>query len=151
MGQPRWWRALGAFWFGVALTSAVGCATRAPIASWDPAAFRDLDTLEFRTVGPAEGEHWSTVWLVVVDDQVYVRLGSRAAERMQQHTEKPIVAVRIGGKEYPRVVAEEHADMADRVAAAMREKYWTDVLVRYAPHPLTMQLRPEAAAPTPAP
>lgn len=151
MGQPRWGRALGTLWLGVVLTGGAGCAGHAPVASWDPVAFRDLDTLEFRTVGPEEGEHWSTVWLVVVDDAVYVRLGSRAAERMQRHVEKPLVAVRIGGKEYPRVRAEERTDMVDRVATAMGEKYWTDLVIRYVPHPLTMQLRPEPAAPAAAP
>jgi hypothetical protein len=29
----------------------------------------------------AEGEHWFPVWLVVIDDQVDVRLGARAATR----------------------------------------------------------------------
>jgi len=34
--------------------------------------------------------------------------------------------------------------MAAAVAAAMREKYWSDVLVRHFDHPLTMRLTPEA-------
>jgi hypothetical protein len=114
-----------------------GAATRA-VDHWDPAAFRNLDTLEFKT-----GEHWSTVWLVVVDDQVYVRLGSRATARMRGNTAAPIVAVRVGGREYPRVRAEEAADMAPRVAAAMADKYWSDVFVRWVPHELTMRLAPE--------
>jgi hypothetical protein len=36
--------------------------------------------------------------------------------------------------------------MADRVAVAMGEKYWSDVFVHYFPHPLTMRLEPETAA-----
>ena len=56
----------------------------AAYGAWDPAAFSKLDTLEFRTIGPEEGEHWSTVWLVVIDNQVYIRLGSRAADRMER-------------------------------------------------------------------
>ena len=46
---------------------------------WDPSAFSKESTLQFLTVGPNEGEHWSTVWLVLIDGQLYVRLGSKAA------------------------------------------------------------------------
>src|SRR5438477_9296017 len=91
----------------IALLAAAACAgagTRT-VDHWDSAAFRDLDTLQFKTVGAEEGEHWSTVWLAVIDDDVYVRLGSRAAARMGANTTAPIVSVRIGGREYPRVRA----------------------------------------------
>jgi hypothetical protein len=135
----------------VAVASAVlaACAGAATptVKSWDPAAFRELQTLEFKTVGAGEGEHWSTVWLVVIDDQVYVRLGSRAAGRMRGNTTAPFVAVRIGGREYPRVRAEDAAALAPQVAAAMGEKYWSDVFVHYVPHELTMRLVPEADTP----
>ena len=40
------------------------------MAAWDPQAFAAEDTLEFLTVSPADGQHWSTVWLVVIDGQV---------------------------------------------------------------------------------
>ncbi len=129
------------------LAVVAGCAAKPPIPRWDPPAFRDANTLEFLTVGPEEGPHWSTVWLVVVDDQVYVRLGSRAAERMQKNTAAPDVGVRIGGREYQRVRAEETPAMATRVAVAMGEKYPSDLLIRYFPHPLTMRLTPPADAP----
>jgi hypothetical protein len=43
-------------------------------ASWDPATLAREDMLEFLTVGPEEGEHWSRVWVVAVDDKLYVRL-----------------------------------------------------------------------------
>jgi hypothetical protein len=130
----------------VAMAACAGAGTPT-IGAWSPAAFRDLRTLEFKTVGADEGEHWSTVWLVVVDDQVYVRLGARAAGRMRGNTTAPIVAVRIGGREYPRVRAEEAAALAPRVAAAMGEKYWSDVVIRHFPHELTMRLTPEPDAP----
>jgi hypothetical protein len=127
----------------VVLASA-GCAGRQQaVASWDPAAFQDIDTLQFRTTGPEEGEHWSTVWLVVLDGWVYVRLGSRAADRMQRNTTAPFVAVRLGGREYPRVRVEEAKDMVERVAAAMADKYPTDFFVRRMNHPLTLRLVPE--------
>ena len=132
-----------AFIAAIAVGACAGAGTRT-VDHWDPAAFRDLDTLQFETIGKDEGEHWSTVWLVVLDGQVYVRLGSRAAGRMRGNTTAPIVGVRIGGREYPRVRAEEAAAMADRVAAAMKDKYWSDVFVRFVPHELTMRLIPES-------
>lgn len=133
----------------IASAAVVACAGAASptITTWGPAAFRDLRTLEFKTVGADEGEHWSTVWLVVVDDQVYVRLGARAAGRMRANTTAPIVAVRIGGREYPRVRAEEAAAMVAPVAAAMGQKYWSDVVIRQFPHELTMRLTPEPQTP----
>lgn len=125
------------------LIGVTGCARHAAVPQWDAKAFRDLDTLEFLTVGPTEGPHWSTVWLVVLDDHVYVRLGSRASARMKEHATPPFVNVRIGGREYERVRAEEAADQASRVGDAMAAKYWTDVFVRYVSHPLTMRLEPD--------
>jgi hypothetical protein len=120
-----------------------GCARQVAVPQWDAKAFRELDTLEFQTVGPTEGPHWSTVWLVVLNDEVYVRLGSRASARMQENTTTPFVNVRIGGREYQRVRAEEDAGKTAQVADAMAAKYWTDVFVRYVPHPLTMRLAPD--------
>ena len=112
-------------------------------AVWNPQSFAKDETLEFLTVGPEEGEHWSTVWLVVIDGQLYVRLGSRAAGRMQQNTTAPYVKLRVGGQEFDRVKAEPAPDKVEQVAAAMGEKYWSDFLVRHFNHPLTMRLTPE--------
>jgi hypothetical protein len=128
------------------VTALVGSAWGAPApvaGAWEPERFADVRTLDFLTVGPEEGEHWSRVWLVVLDAEVYVRLGSRAAERMELNLSSPYVAVRIAGEEFPKVLAEPRPDMADRVADAMAEKYWTDVFVRGLAHPLTMRLVPE--------
>lgn len=125
------------------LITVAGCARQVSVPQWDAKAFRELDTLEFQTVGPSEGPHWSTVWLVVLNDHVYVRLGSRASGRMKENTTTPFVNVRIGGREYERVRAEEAADQASQVADAMAAKYWTDVFVRYVSHPLTMRLTPD--------
>jgi hypothetical protein len=122
-----------------------GCSPPVTVSRWDPGAFRSLPTLEFLTVGPDEGPHWSTVWLVVLEDGVYVRLGSRAAGRMQRNTTAPYVDVRIGGREYRHVHALEAPDMVGRVAAAMAEKYSSDVVVRWVTHPLTMRLEPDPA------
>lgn len=122
-----------------------GCSPQVTVPRWDPAAFRTLPTLEFLTVGPDEGPHWSTVWLVVLDDAVYVRLGSRAAGRMQRNTTAPYVDVRIGGREYRHVHAVDAPDMVGRVSTAMGEKYPSDLLIRWVSHPLTMRLEPDPA------
>jgi hypothetical protein len=134
---------LGAVMLGLALG---GCSSEATVPSWDPGAFSGLRTLQFLTVGPEEGPHWSTVWLVVLDGGVYVRLGTRAADRMQRNTTAPYVGVRIGGREYPRVHVHSQPAMAERVAAAMADKYGFDLIVRHFEHPLTMRLTPEPVA-----
>jgi hypothetical protein len=115
------------------------------IAGWDPARHTDESTLEFLTVSPEDGEHWSTVWLVVIDDQLYIRLGSRAAARMNENIRAPIVSIRIAKEEFSEVEAIAVPEMAEAVAAAMAEKYSTDIFVRYLDHPLTMKLRPKQA------
>jgi glucose/arabinose dehydrogenase len=78
--------ALGALYLALAvLTSAAGDVA----SGWDPNAFRDLSTLQIMTIGPDEGEHWSRLWLVVIDGQLYVRLGNRAYQRVQKNTSSP--------------------------------------------------------------
>jgi hypothetical protein len=129
-------------WLSIALCLQI-CFAASASAAWDPDRYRDLETLQFLTVGPEEGEHWSTVWLVVIDGQVYIRLGSRAAERIERNEKKPLVRVKIGGEEFRNVRAEPAPEMAERVADAMADKYWSDFLVRFLPHPLTMRLVPD--------
>lgn len=115
-------------------------AVAAEAQEWNPTEFAGQDTLDFLTLGPQEGEHWNRVWLVVLDGQVYVRLGSRAAERMRRNTMAPRVKVRIAGLQFDRVKAEAAAEMKERVEKAMADKYWTDIFIRYFEHPLTMRL-----------
>ena len=124
------------------LTASLLVLAAAAAVEWDPQAIGKQETLEFLTVGPEEGEHWSTVWLVVIDGQVYIRLGSRAAGRMEKNTTAPFVKVRIAGQEYDHVKAEAAPNMVEPVAKAMGEKYTSDFLVKYFNHPLTMRLTP---------
>ena len=57
-----------AFCMGILLSSqAVGNA-----AEWNPQNFATEETLSMRTIGPEEGEYWFPVWLVVIDNQVYL-------------------------------------------------------------------------------
>lgn len=125
------------------LSASVWAPASAPAADWTPATWADENTLELTTVGPGEGPHTFPVWLVVIDEQVYVRLGSRAADRIEHSTTKPRVGVTIAGESFPRVKGEPAPEMADRVGQAMGAKYWSDVLIRYFSHPLTLRLVPE--------
>jgi hypothetical protein len=127
----------------VAATLLLGRGVRAAEPRWTPELWVDENTLELRTTRPGEAPHWFKVWVAVVDDQLYARLGRRAAERIEHNTTAPEVAVRIAGDEFDHVRVENAPEMAGRVAAELAEKYWTDVLVRLAPHPLTVRLVPE--------
>jgi hypothetical protein len=115
-------------------------------ADWTPSAWEAEDTLQFRTECPDEGEYWSWVWVVVLDGEAWVRLGSRAGGRVDCSTSKPMTSIRIAGQEFAAVEMVPVPEMADRVAEAMAAKYPTDVFVRYFSHPYTMKLVPKAAA-----
>jgi hypothetical protein len=110
---------------------------------WDPGAIAKQDTIKLRTVGPREAEHWFPVWVVVLDHEVYVRLGSRATGRVEENTAAPYLGVEIAGQRFDKVRGVPAPESAQRVAAAMAGKYWTDIFVRYMRHPLTLRLVPE--------
>jgi hypothetical protein len=130
------------FVFALAALLGARSAATAADAAWTPELWADEDTLDLRTTEPGEPPHWSTLWVAVVDGQLYVRLGSRAAARIERNTTAPEVGVRIAGREFERVRAENAPQMAERVATEIAEKYWSDVLVRYMAHPLTLRLVP---------
>lgn len=119
-------------------------ASPAHAADWTPEKWAAEDTLQFRTECPDEGEYWSYVWLVVLDGEVWVRLGSRAAGRVDCSRTKPMTSVKLAGEEFQNVEMVQAPEMTDRVAAAMAEKYSTDFLVRYFDHPYTMKLVPKS-------
>jgi hypothetical protein len=110
-------------------------------ADWTPSAFAAEETLEFLTIEDGE-EHWSPVWLVVIDDQVYLRLGGRAAGRYDRNASKPYLKVRIAGQQFDKVLGDPAPAMAEAVAEAMADKYWSDVFIRFFSHPLTLRLTP---------
>lgn len=115
----------------------------ATAAEWNPRNYAEEDTLEIRTVGPEEDAYWFPVWPVVIDDQVYVRLGSRAANRIQKNTTAPYIGVKVAGQQFDRIKTEEAPEMVEAVAKAMADKYWSDLFIRFFPHPLTLRLVPE--------
>ena len=127
----------------LALIPLLLAAAPAVAADWTPRAWANASTIELRTTRPDEGEHWFPVWLVVIDNQVYVRLGSRAATRVEKNTTAPHLAVRIKGQQFDRVTGIAAPEDTERVAQAMAAKYWGDVLIRHFRHPLTLRLAPE--------
>ena len=127
----------------LALAAALLSTGVAAAGSWKPRSWVDESTIELRTTCPGEGEHWFKVWMVVLDDQVYVRLGTRAAKRIACNIGRPWLAARIAGEEFDHVLGAEAAGQAPRVADAMAKKYWSDVLVRHFSHPLTLRLTGE--------
>jgi len=124
-----------------ALVALVAAPVRA--AEWKPRTYASENTLELRTTAPGEGDHWFPVWLVVLDDQVYVRLGTRAAGRIERNTTKPYVGVRVAREQFERIKGVPAPESVERVARAMADKYWSDVIVRHMDHPLTLRLVPE--------
>jgi hypothetical protein len=110
---------------------------------WDPRAWEDEGTLELRTQAPGEPEHWSKVWLVVLDGDVYVRLGGRAASRIETNVARPLIGVRVGGRRFDRVRGVPSPESVERVAQAMAAKYSSDWFIRWFAHPLTLRLLPE--------
>lgn len=129
----------------IALALLLFATSRSGAATWQPAAWADEDTIELRTQAPGEEPYWFPVWLVVVDDQVYVRLGSRAADRVETSITKPVLGVRIAGQEFPAVNGIPAPESAEKVNAMMADKYWSDLGIRLLPHPLTLRLEPAAA------
>jgi len=112
-------------------------------ADWNPASFSKVDTLKLRTNCPSEGEYSFPVWLVVIDGQVYVRLGSRAAGRIECNAQKPYLGVEIAGQRFDHVNGVAAPEYAERVSKAMADKYTSDIFVRFFSHPLTLRLMPE--------
>ena len=130
-------------WIGAILVGILTVTAAAAPSAWNPSAWTKESTVELRTTCPGEGEHWFPVWLVVLDGDVYVRLGNKAAGRVECNQSKPDVAVRIAGLAFDRVRLEPAPAAVERVAAAMHEKYWGDVIVHWMSHPMTARLVPE--------
>jgi hypothetical protein len=135
------------FWlsgFGVVATVVVAVGVgRGVDSAWTPEQWKDESTLRLCTTNPGEDEHCFPVWLVVLDGDVFVRLGSRAAGRMEKNATGAILPVEVAGHRFEHVRATNAPQQVDRVANAMAAKYTMDRLVRLFHHPLTMRLKPE--------
>ena len=129
----------------MALATLLLCPLALAADGWTPEAWSGHDTLELRTSVPGEGEYWFPVWLVVLDGQVYVRLGSKAVGRVEKNERRPYLGVRVAGLQFDRVKGTPAPEMAEKVATAMGGKYWSDVFIRWFDHPLVLRLEPEPA------
>ena len=139
-------RIVSLFVVSIILSFGLAAGVRADDAvapGWDPAVFRDASTIKIMTTEPDVGEHWSNLWVVVIDGQPYVRLGDRAYGRIQKSSTSLYVKLNVADKEFDKVRVEEMPDMKENVAAAMADKYWMDILVRYESHPMVARLVPE--------
>ena len=110
------------FVLSVVLATAAHADNKA-VPGWDPTVFRDASTVKIMTTEPDVGEHWSNLWVVVIDGQPYVRLGDRAYGRIQRNATSPYVKLKVADEEFEKVKVEEMPDMKENVAAAMAEKY----------------------------
>ncbi len=125
--------------FAVLTSLAVASASAA--ADWRPEEWEDGTTLALSTVGPDYDEQWSTVWYVVVDGEIYVRVGASTADQIEQNIKRPYVQVRIAGQTFKDVRADPVEGMSATVDEAMADKYPMDFLFRFLPHPMVVRLR----------
>jgi hypothetical protein len=139
-------RAVLSFALSIALATGA-CADDKAVPGWDPAVFHEASTIKIMTTEPDVGEHWSNLWVVVIDGQPYVRLGDRAYGRIQRNTTSPYVKLKVADQELDKVKVQEMPDMKEKVGAAMADKYWMDVLIRHESHPMVARLVPEATPP----
>ena len=127
----------------ISITSALAAwADGQVVPGWNPAVFQDASTIKIMTTEPDIGEHWSNLWVVVIDGQPYVRLGDRSYGRIQRNSTSPYVKLKVADQEFDKVKVEEVPDMKEKVAAAMAAKYWMDVLIRHESHPMVARLVP---------
>lgn len=108
--------------------------------TWNPADFAGESTLEFHTMNDAGEAHWATVWFVLVEGDVYVRLGERAQRRIEESVHHPVVKVRVAGRTFDHVVVERVSGRNDEIAEAMADKYWTALFMPYMPERYTARL-----------
>jgi len=134
-------RGIGVLLLLATLTACSAAAVRA--TEWNPATFAKVETLKLRTNCVPEGEYWFPVWLVVIDDQVYVRLGSKAVSRIECNSTAPFVGVEIAGERFDHVRGVPAPETAEQVNKAMADKYTSDLFIRWFSHPLTLRLMPE--------
>lgn len=117
---------------------------------WSPGMFRDESVIEVYTVGPDGSGHWSSLWVVVVDGNPYLRLGTRAATRIRENRDAPYIRVRVAGQEFERVKVVEAPEMTDRVMEAFAQKYWLDSLIRpFRREMIARLVKEDAAKPAP--
>lgn len=117
-------------------------ATANASPEWNPDIWAEEETLELMTQAPDDEPYWFPVWLVVIEDELYVRLGTHAADRVNESVTNPYVGLRVGGEEFARVKTIMAPEESAAVDHEMGEKYWSDFYIRLMPHPMTLRLVP---------
>ena len=69
----------------------------------DGEAVTDASTREVLTVDQNAQEHWSKVWLVVMNGQLYLSLGTRSGARVEGNTKKPFVSIKSAEHRFDNV------------------------------------------------
>jgi hypothetical protein len=60
---------LAVLWFVLSIVlAAAGRGDDKAVQGWDPEVFRDASTIKIMTTEPDVGEHWSNLWVVVIDE-----------------------------------------------------------------------------------
>jgi len=109
---------------------------------WSPSAFAEERTLTLGARCQGEGERRLSERFVVLGGFVYVRLSRREAAIVQCNGMAPLLGVEVAGQRFESVRGTAAPELAERVDKAMADKYITDILVRFFPHPLTLRLVP---------
>jgi len=109
---------------------------------WSPSAFTEERTLKLGMRCRGERERRLSERFVVLGGMVYVRLSRREAAIVQCNGMAPLLAVEVARQRFESVRGTPAPEFAERVDKAMADKYITDILVRFFPHPLTLRLVP---------
>jgi hypothetical protein len=110
----------------IALALCLGLAALAGAATLDWNAVAAVEEVQVKTQDEDGAERDTTVWLVVVDGQGYVRTGgTRWGDNLVR---KPEVVLEIEGEDHAlRVEFVEDDAQREKIVAAFREKYgWPD-------------------------
>jgi hypothetical protein len=125
------------------LASLVAAPAAAAGPDWNAVA--DVEEVEVLTTDEDGAARETTIWLVVVDGQGYVRGGVRGHWGRNAQRD-PDVALRVEGAEYAlRASPVTDAAARERIEKAFREKYgWFDGLVNVfrGSEPLILRLDP---------
>ncbi len=124
----------------VAISAACGSA-RAGAPDWN--AIGDEGTVVLSTTNENGSTRLTTIWLVVVDGEAYIRT-SRSTRWGGNVEREPDVVLSVGETEFPvRASFVEDEALRARIVASFREKYgWTDALANVirGSHPRIMRL-----------
>ncbi len=121
--------------------AAAGGSARAAAPDWN--AIADAGTVVISTTNENGSTRRTTIWLVVVDGEAYIRT-SRSTRWGGNMERDPDVVLRVGDTDY-RVRASfvEDEALRARIVDSFREKYgWSDALVNVmrGSHPRIMRL-----------